>query len=290
VVRGLNRLGYSERKACALLGFARSTYYGIKFHRPSDRDIHQLLLEDAIKEIHTRSRGTYGRLRIKAALEIEQGLVVSVKVITKLMKRLEIHGLPGPRKFVRSHTNEATSTDLLDRSFVAAGPNEIWLTDITEHPTLEGRLFCCCVLDLFSRKVVGRSIDRHCDANLVNAALTRAGNERVTSSSTVIHSDHGSQFTSWAFTENVRRMGLISSMDSVGDCFDNAPMESFWGSMQIELLNRQRWRTIVELTGAIADWLENFYNSERRHSALNYLTPDEFEGLHSTQPNQVTLS
>lgn len=193
MVRGLNRLGYSERKACALVGFARSTYYGIKFHRPSDRDIHQLLLEDAIKEIHTRSRGTYGRLRIKAALEIEQGLVVSVKVIAKLMKRLEIYGLPGPRKFVRSHTNEATSTDLLERSFIATGPNEVWLTDITEHPTLEGRVFCCCVLDLFSRKVVGWSIDRHCDANLVNAALTRASETRVTSTSTVIHSDHGSQ-------------------------------------------------------------------------------------------------
>lgn len=193
MVRGLHRLGYSERRACALVGFARSTYYGIKFHRPSDRDMHQLLLEDAIKEIHVRSRGTYGRLRIKAALEIEQGLVVSVKVIAKLMKHLEIQGLPGPRKFARSRTNEATSTDLVERSFVAFGPNEIWLTDITEHPTLEGRIFCCCVLDLFSRKVVGWSIDRHCDANLVNAALTRAGNERVVSASTVIHSDHGSQ-------------------------------------------------------------------------------------------------
>jgi transposase InsO family protein len=290
VVRGLHRLGYSERKACALVDFARSTYYGIKFHRPSDRDMHQLLLEDAIKEIHVRSRATYGRLRIKAALEIEQGLVVSVKVVAKLMKRLEIQGLPGPRKFVRSSTNEATSTDLLERSFVAFRPNEIWLTDITEHPTLEGRIFCCCVLDLFSRKVVGWSIDRHCDANLVNAALTRAGNERVVSASTVIHSDHGSQFTSWAFTENVRRMGLVSSMGSVGDCYDNAPMESFWGSMQIELLNRHKWRTIVELTSAIADWLENFYNTERRHSSLNYLTPNEYEDLHSTQTNQVALS
>jgi putative transposase len=111
----------------------------------------------------------------------------------------------------------------------------------------------------------------------------------VVSTSTVIHSESG-QFTSWAFTENVRRMGLISSMGSVGDCYDNAPMESFWGSMQIELLNRHKWQTIVELTAAIADWLENFYNTERRHSALNYLTPNEFEDLHSTQPTQAALS
>ncbi len=97
------------------------------------------------------------------------------------------------------------------------------------------------------------------------------------------------QFTSWAYTENARPMGILAPMGTVGDCFDNAPMESFWGSMQIELLNRQRWRTILELSGAIADWLENFYNTERRHSALNYLTPNEYEELHSTQPTQVAL-
>lgn len=289
MVRGLHHLGYSERKACALTGLGRSTYYAIKFHQPSDRKIHQMLLEDAIAEIHTRSRGTYGRLRVKAALEIEQGVIVSVKVIAKLMRRLEIEGLPGPRRFKRDRANEATSTDLLERNFLATRPNEIWLTDITEHPTFEGKVYCCCVLDLFSRKVVGWSIDRHCDANLVNAALTRAGAERVVSPSTVIHSDHGSQFTSWAYTENVRRMGLMASMGTVGDCYDNAPMESFWGTMQIELLNRQRWRTIIELSGAIAYWLENFYNTERRHSSLNYLTPDEYEDLHSTQPTQVSL-
>jgi transposase InsO family protein len=97
------------------------------------------------------------------------------------------------------------------------------------------------------------------------------------------------QFTSWAFTENVRRLGLTSSMGTVGDCYDNAPMESFWGSMQIELLNRQRWRTNLELALAIADYIDRFYNSARRHSALGYLTPDEFEALHSPKP-VATLS
>jgi hypothetical protein len=96
-------------------------------------------------------------------------------------------------------------------------------------------------------------------------------------------------FTSWAFTENVRRLGLVSSMGTVGDCYDDAPMESFWGSMQVELLDRQRWRTILELAVAIADWVDHFYNSARRHSALGYLTPNEFEALHSPQP-QATLS
>jgi len=99
-----------------------------------------------------------------------------------------------------------------------------------------------------------------------------------------------SQFTSWAFTENVRRLGLVSSMGTVGDCYDNAPMESFWGSMQIELLNRQSWRTNLQLAVGMADYIENFYNTARRHSALNYLSPTEFEDLHSTHIQQAALS
>ena len=115
----------------------------------------------------------------------------------------------------------------------------------------------------------------------MNDALSMAGRSRITSPDTIIHSDHGSQFTSWAFTENIRRYGLMGSMGTVGDCYDNAPMESFWGSMQIEFLNRQSWKTVLELSSAMTDWIENFYNPLRRHSAINYLTPDEYEALHS---------
>jgi putative transposase len=145
------------------------------------------------------------------------------------------------------------------------------------------------VLDLYSRKVVGWAIDRRCEAALVNDALAKASATRTTSATTVIHSDHGSQYTSWAFTQNVRRLGLVSSMGTVGDCFDNAPMESFWGTMQVELLNRHPWRTNLELAIAIADYIDHFYNSSRRHSSLGYLTPNESEHLHSTQP-PATLS
>jgi putative transposase len=106
----------------------------------------------------------------------------------------------------------------------------------------------------------------------------------------LLRSIEPSQFTSWAFTENVRRLGLLSSMGTVGDCYDNAPMESFWGSMQIELLNRQRWRTKMELGLAMVDYIEHFYNPDRRHSSLSYLTPTEFEDLHSTSTQQATLS
>ena len=163
-------------------------------------------------------------LRIRATLEIEQGLIVNKKLVWKIMRELGLQGLPGPKKGVRNLKNIATAEDLVQRSFVASRPNQLWLTDITEHPTGEGKIYCCVVLDLFSRKVVGWSIDRRCESALVIDAVNKAKDSRPQRSSTVIHSDHGSQYTSWAFTENVRRLGLISSMGTVGDCYDNAPM------------------------------------------------------------------
>ena len=155
VVRGLHSLGYSERYACQLAGLSRSTYYDIKHHRPSDREIRQLLLESAIGEVHARSRGTYGVLRIRAALEIERGMIVNTKLVLKVMRRLGIKGVPGPKKGRPNLVNAPTCEDLVQRNFAAARPDELWLTDITEHPTREGKLYCCVVLDLFSRKVVG---------------------------------------------------------------------------------------------------------------------------------------
>ncbi|HET9089881.1 MAG TPA: IS3 family transposase [Acidimicrobiales bacterium] len=198
-MRGLHSLGYSERYACQLVGLARSTYNNIKHHRPSDREIRHLVLEDLIAEIHARSRSTYGVRRIQAALKIEHGLVVNYKLVLKLMRRLEIKGLPGPRRGRPNLVNVATCEDLVQRAFVASRPHELWLTDITEHPTGKGKLYCCVVLDLFSRRVVGWSIDRHCDSDLVNAALVNAHDRRASDEATVIHSDHGSQagFNRW---------------------------------------------------------------------------------------------
>ena len=263
-----------------MVGLQRSTYYDIKHHQPTNQEIRRVLLADAIADIHARSRGTYGMLRVRAALEIERGIIVNKKLAWKIMRQLGIRGLPGPKKWKPNLVNAATEEDLVKRNFMATGPNELWLTDITEHPTREGKVYCCAVLDLFSRKIVGWAIDRRCESVLVNDALVMAAESRTTSRKTVIHSDHGTQFTSWAFTENIRRYGLMGSMGTVGDCYDNAPMESFWGSMQIELLNRQSWKTVVELSTAMADYIETFYNPARRHSSLAYLTPNEFEDLH----------
>ena len=128
-------------------------------------------MADAIADIHARSRGTYGILRVKAALEIEQGLIVNTKLVKRIMRELGIQGLPGPKKGYKNLKNARTCEDLVQRQFTAGRPNELWLTDITEHPTSEGKLYCCVVLDLYSRKVVGWAIDRRMEAALVLDAI-----------------------------------------------------------------------------------------------------------------------
>ena len=138
---------------------ARSTYYDIKFHQPGYHEIRHLLLADLIADIHKRSRGTYGMLRIRAALEIEQGIIVNKKLVWKIMRQLGLRGLPGPKKRSWNPANAATEEDLVERRFFAGAPNELWLTDVTEHPTREGKVYCCVVLDVSrARRWAGRSI------------------------------------------------------------------------------------------------------------------------------------
>ena len=156
-------------------------------------------------------------------------------------------------------------------------PNELWCTDITEHPTREGKVYCCCVLDTYSRRIIGWSIDSVQNSNLVVNALDMAIKNRRPRPGGVVHADHGAQFTSWAFTDRIKSAGLMPSFGTIGDGLDNAMMESFWSSMQIELLNRKRWKTRVELSNAMFDYIEIFYNRQRRHSQLNYVSPIEFE-------------
>ncbi len=248
------------------------------------------MLSGLVADIHKRSRGTYGMLRIQAALMREQDMVVNKKLILSIMRELGIKGLPGPKKHKKNLVNQATEEDLVQRNFTVDRPNVLWLTDITEHPTREGKVYCCAVLDAYSRRVVGWAIDRRCETALVNDAVMMASESRKTGPDSIIHSDHGSQFTSWGFSELIRTKNLVGSMGTVGDCYDNAPMESFWGSMQIELLNRKKWRTKIELSIAIAEWIEHFYNPERLHSSLGYLPPIEFEALRLAETRDLTLT
>ena len=261
-------------------GVSVSGYYEWRSRAPSARSIRHAWLTDQIIEVHTASRGTYGSRRVHAELTLGRGVQVGYHAVTMLMARAGLHGLPGGRRR-RKPSGGPTALDLVDRNFARTEPDQLWVTDITEHPTREGKVYCCVVLDAYSRRVVGWSIDSAQTSTLVTNALGMAISNRrpVPESGLIIHSDQGVQFTSWAFTRRAQESGLLPSMGSVGDCFDNAVIESFWGRMQTELLNRRRWRTRVELANAMFEYLEVFHNRQRRHSALGMLTPIEYEML-----------
>jgi putative transposase len=199
------------------------------------------------------------------------------------MKRLGIYGLSKRRLPRGASIGKASSLDLVRRRFTAEGPDRLWMTDITEHPTREGKIYCCAVIDAFSRMVVGWSIDSRQTGLLVANALGMALNRRAPREGGIIHSDHGVQFASWVFSQKVTEAGLAPSVGAVGAPFDNAMVEAFWARMQVELLNRKRWKTRVELASAIHHYIEIWHNTKRRHSALNMLTPSEYENQHHQQ-------
>lgn len=270
--------GHSSKGVCRLLGIAPSGYFTWRTKPPTPGQIRRAWLTDLIVQIWNESRQTYGARRVRAELADAHDQNVNLKMVRSIMREQNIAGLPARRRYKRSDSNRYTSTDLVNRSFDRDGPNQLWMTDITEHPTAEGRVFCCAVLDAWSRRIVGWSVDRRATSAMVNTALGMAVEQR--GHGALIHTDHGPQFTSWTFSQNVRASGLVQSIGTVGDAYDNAVVESFWGSMQIELLNRKKWRTRIELSLAMIDWIEAFYNQRRRHSSLGNISPVEFERRH----------
>lgn len=273
--------GHAVMLACRVLAVSESGFYAQRHRPPSARAIRHAYLTELIGRVHLDSRGTYGARRVHAELTLGHGLSVGRCAVELLMRRAELAGVSGRPRF-RRIPNVATASDLVERRFWADEPDRLWVTDITEHPTREGKVYCAVVLDVFSRRVVGWSIDSFATAALVTNALGMAIEGRGPDG-TVIHSDQGTQFTSWAFTRRALDSGLVPSMGSVGSCFDNAMIESFWSRMQVELLDRRAWRTRVELANAIFEYLEVFHNRQRRHSALGMLTPIEFETRHRTE-------
>jgi putative transposase len=178
------------------------------------------------------------------------------------------------------------SGDLVKRQFTVEGPNRLWVTDITEHPTGEGKVYCAAVMDAYSRLIIGWSIADHMRTELVTDALgmaiiRRQPEKQPDDERTILHSDHGCQYTSWVFGKRLRAAGLLASMGTVGDCYDNAMMESFWGTMQLELLDTKAWQTRDELANAIFEWIECWYNPTRRHSSIGMHSPVTFETLHT---------
>lgn len=261
---------------CRILGVSKPGYYRYK-HRPtSPARMRREWLTGLLREIHIASRGTDGYRRVHAELTMGMDVSVSSRLVFTLMHEAGLYGLPGPTR-VKRLRGVVTADDLVNRKFHRMSPNELWVTDITQHRTREGWLYCCCVLEAFSRKIVGWSIDSSPDTRLVLNALDMAIKTRDPAPGGIVHADHGAQFTSWAFGNRTRAAGLMPSFGSVGDGLDNAMMESFWSSMQIELLDRQRWNTRVEFANAIFEYIEVWHNRARRHSSIGYLTPIDFE-------------
>ena len=268
--------GLPVKLACRVLKVSESGHYARRSRPPSGRSVRHAWLTDLIRQAHFASRGTYGIRRVHAELRLGQGVAVGHQAVELLMHRAGIQGISGRPKF-RRVPGVVTAADRVERQFHRDNPDELWVTDVTEHPTREGKVYCAVVLDAWSRRVIGWSIDGSPTTALVTNALGMAIDQRRPTNSTVIHSDQGTQFTSWAFTRRAVDSGLLPSMGSVGDCFDNAVMEAFWSRMQVELLDRKRWSTRVELANAMFEYLEIFHNRKRRHSSLGMLTPVEFE-------------
>ena len=267
--------GHSAKAMCRLLKIAPSGYFRWRTKAPSPSEIRRAWLTDLVPKIWNESRQTYGARRVRAELADAYDQNVNLKMVRSIMREQGIAGLPARRRYKRSDSNRYTATDLVNREFRRDGPNQLWMTDITEHPTAEGRVFCCAVLDAWSRRIVGWSVDQRPTTAMVNTALGMAIDRRGRGA--LIHTDHGPQFTSWTFSQKVKASGLVRSIGTVGDAYDNAVVESFWGSMQIELLNRKKWTSRLELSLAMVDWIDGFYNQRRRHSSLGNISRVEFE-------------
>ena len=284
IVEALGAEGHGLKASCRLLGVSSAGFFHWRRRPLSPRAVRRAWLADVVIEIWERSRRCYGWRRIQAELAHSWGHHASRKLLRSIMRDHDICGLPRHKSRRRDELRPFGGEDLVNREFSRDGPDRLWMTDITEHPTREGKLYCCVVLDAWSRKVVGWSLDRRPTAAMVNAALAIAVTSRKPPPGAVVHADHGPQYTSWAFSHKVRAEGLVQSFGRVGDAYDNAVVEAFWARMQTELLDTKKWQTRVELSTAIFDWIEAFYNRTRRHSSLGNISPIEFERRHQQQP------
>ena len=267
--------------ACRALRVSTSGYYEWRGRAPSPRAVADAALTAQIRNIHASSRGTYGVPRVHAELRLGRGVRCGRKRIARLMRAERLYGVYR-RRGKRARPAPAVHDDLVRRRFVADAPDRLWLTDITEHPTREGKVYCAAVLDVYSRRIIGWSIAHHLRGELVVDALEMARwRRRPVCGETVLHSDRGAQYTSWAFGHRLRAAGLLGSMSRVGSALDNAMMESFFGTLQRELLDRQTWATRAQLASAIFEWIEAWYNTRRRHTSIDYLSPVDYERLYT---------
>jgi putative transposase len=263
---------------CSRLGVSRSGYHAWAVRPPSRRTVADAVLTREIAAIHERSRRTYGAPRIHAEL-IFSGHRVSRKRVARLMRTARIQGVFVRRRFRTTRRSRwaAPAPDLVLRSFGAPAPDRLWVADITYVRTGEGWLYLAAIVDCFSRRVVGWSMAPHLRTELVADALEMAVQRRRPAAGLVHHSDAGTQYTSLAFGRRLREAGIAPSMGSVGDALDNAVAESFFGTLKRELVHRHVFPTRAAARTALFDYIEVFFNRQRRHSTIGQLAPAEFE-------------
>jgi transposase InsO family protein len=268
---------------------SRSAYFEWRSHPESQRRLSDQALATDIERIHIQSHETYGSPRIHQELQT-QGQRVGRKRVARLMQELGIHA-DRPRRFVVTTDSDHSlpvAENLLQQDFTAQEPNTRWVTDITYVPTEEGTLYLSAVEDLFSRKIIGWSMDGHMEASLVLRALDMAVTNRELRPGLIHHSDRGSQYASHEYTDRLKELGIDISMSRRGNCYDNACVESFWARLKVEWLHPRCFRTKEEAKKAIFEYIEVFYNRVRRHSALGYLSPNDYEAAYWRRQSEAS--
>lgn len=264
---------------CRVLGFSTQAFYKWRKCPVSQRDWDNAHLINAARDIHADDPA-FGYRFIADELP-EHGIRAGENRVARLCRQEQIWSVFSKKRGLNRKAGPPVHDDLVDRKFTADRPNEVWLTDITEHWTDEGKLYLCAIKDLYSNKIVGYSIDSRMKASLAVNALRNAVDQR-NPVNTIVHSDRGSQFRSRKFVKELSRNRLKGSMGRVGACGDNAAMESFFALLQKNVLDRQRWSTREQLRLAIVIWIERTYHRKRRQRRLGRLTPVEFETINQT--------
>ena len=264
---------------CRVLEVSRSGFHAWRRRPASKRAVEDARLTDRIRVLHTLRRKVYGSPRIWADLVLDDGERIGRKRVERLMREAGLSGLI-TRKWKSTTVRVPgvrVAEDLLDRDFAAGAPNRCWVADITYLRSWEGWLYLVAVQDLYSRRIVGWSMADHMRTELVTDALQMALAHRRPEKGLIWHSDQGGQFVSIGFGQQARAAGIAQSMGSKGDCFDNAVAESFFATLKKELIHRRAWPTKAELRTEVFDYIEVFYNRQRRHSTLGQLSPVQFE-------------
>jgi transposase InsO family protein len=276
---------YGVSRPCQALGVARSGYYAWSARQQQPKEAHPVGWLEHIRRIHAQSRRTYGSPRICAELRATVGLC-NHKRVARLMRLAGLQGCQKRRKAFTTDSKHAypIAPNLLNQHFQAEAPDTKWVADITYLPTREGWLYLAAVLDLYSRKIVGWSMQAHITADLVEAALRMALYERQPDPGLLHHSDRGSQYASAQMRQILDDEHIVVSMSRKGNCYDNAVMESFFSTLKCEWVSHQDYHTRTQARLDVFEYIAGFYNTVRRHSALGYLSPNQFEANQLSAP------